>query len=65
MYFDGNGPSAITMKLPAADYSGEWIDIRTGNTTSLNRFRHFGGEKVIQTPEFRNGIALRLIRMQK
>jgi hypothetical protein len=65
MYFDGNGPSAITMKLPAADYTGEWIDIRTGNTTPLNRFRHSGGEKVIQTPEFRNGIALRLIRMQK
>jgi hypothetical protein len=65
MYFDGTGPSAITMELPAGDYSGEWIDIGTGSATPLNRFRHSGGEKLIQTPEFRTGIALRLTRIAK
>jgi hypothetical protein len=63
MYLDGTGPSAITMELPAGDYSGEWIDIGTGSATPLNRFRHSGGQKVIQSPDFRNGIALRLTRM--
>jgi hypothetical protein len=61
MYLDGNGPSAVTMELPAGDYSGAWIDITTGGATPL-RFRHSGAERVIGTPEFRNGIALRLTR---
>jgi hypothetical protein len=65
MYFDGAGPSVITMDLPAADYSGEWVDIETGNVTPLSRFRHPGGEKAIQTPEFRTGVALRLNRLHK
>jgi len=65
MYFDGDGPSRITMNLPAADYSGEWIDTGTGRTTPLNRFHHRGGEKVFETPDFRNGIALRLVRRSK
>jgi hypothetical protein len=62
MYFDGDGPSLITMELPAAGYSGEWINIETGAATPLTPFRHAGGERAIQTPEFRGGIALRLTR---
>jgi hypothetical protein len=65
MYFDGNGPSAITMELPAADYSGEWIDVVTGGATALARFQHAGGVRTIETPEFRGGIALRLTRKVK
>jgi hypothetical protein len=64
MYFDGEGPSAISLELPAGGYAGEWIDIATGSATPMG-FRHPGGEKVIQTPEFRNGIALRLTRARK
>ena len=63
MYFDGDGPSTITLDLPAADYSGEWIEIQTGKSTPLARFHHAGGEKSLATPEFRSGLALRLNRM--
>ncbi|HUI55295.1 MAG TPA: hypothetical protein VLY04_10000 [Bryobacteraceae bacterium] len=65
MYFDGNGPSVITLELPPGDYFGEWIDVEKGSVTPLSGFRHAGGEKVIQKPEFRNGIALRLSRRPK
>jgi hypothetical protein len=62
MYFEGDGPSAITMDLPAGNYSGEWVEIATGNRTPLAGFRHAGGEEMVQTPDFRGGIALRLAR---
>jgi hypothetical protein len=62
MYFDGDGPSEITLDLPAGDYSGEWIQTTSGNAVPLAGFRHSGGEKKIRTPDFRGGIALRLTR---
>ena len=65
MYLDGSGPSSITMEMPTGDYAGEWIDIGTGSATPLARFRHSGGEKAIQAPEFRNGLALRLSRVRR
>ena len=60
MYFDGNGPAKIVLELPAGEYSGEWINTRTGETEGLERFRHRGGEKTLETPAFQNGIALSL-----
>ena len=65
MYFDGSGPIAVTLELPAGEYSGEWVDTKTGNVERLESFRHAGGQRVVQTPEFRNGIALRLERTAK
>jgi hypothetical protein len=60
MYFDGNGPAEVMLELPAGEYSGEWINTKTGETEGLERFRHRGGKKTLQTPAFQNGIALRL-----
>ena len=61
MYFDGEGPSTVTVDLPAGDYAGAWIDIQSGKTTPLPRF-HSGGEHILVTPAFSNGIALRIAR---
>ena len=63
LYFDGDGPSTIVLDLPVADYEGAWIDIETGKATPLVRFHHSGGERVVTTPNFRNGIALQLDRI--
>lgn len=60
MYLDGDGPSEIAMELRAGTYLGEWLDPRTGNATPVTAFRHSGGQKALRTPEFRNGLALRL-----
>jgi hypothetical protein len=61
MYFDG--PARVMLDLPKGDYEGEWIDVATGKTASLPRFRHEGGEKVVNTPDYPNGVALRLSKM--
>ena len=60
MYFDGAGPSTVALNLPMGDYAGEWIDVTTGNTVPLVRFHHPAGEKILTTPGFTNGVALRL-----
>jgi len=60
MYFDGNGPMDVTLDLPAGDYSGGWVNTETGAVAKEENFVHRGGEKVLRSPEFRNGIALHL-----
>jgi hypothetical protein len=62
IYLDGNGPSEVTLDLPAGQYSGGWINVRTGNVDKSEQFRHAGGDKVLQSPKFQSGIALRLKR---
>jgi hypothetical protein len=60
LYLDGHGPIDITLDLPAGRYSSAWINTRNGNVEKSDNFQHRGGEKVLRTPDFRNGIALRL-----
>jgi len=62
MYFDGSGPVAVTLDLPAGAYSGAWINIQTGAVERAEKFRHRGGAVTIETPAFAGGIALRLDR---
>jgi hypothetical protein len=65
MYFDGSGPVAVTLDLPAGAYSGEWINIQTGAVERAEKFPHRGGAVTLQTPGFADGIALRLDRMAR
>ena len=62
IYFDGHGPIDAVLNLPAGEYTSTWTDIDTGKTLGREIFRHNGGEKDLQSPEFRTGIALRLMR---
>lgn len=62
IYLDGNGPAEVLLELPAGEYSGEWINTKTGETEGLERFRHRGGTKTLDMPPFHNGNALRLER---
>jgi hypothetical protein len=59
IYLDGDGPSDLTLRLSEGQYTGEWLDIRTGAATKLPPFA--AGEP-LRTPEFRGGLALHLTR---
>ena len=61
-YVDGNGPTEIMMSLPAGAYSLTWVDVATGAARGEENFQHGGGERAVESPEFRNGIAMRLKR---
>jgi hypothetical protein len=58
MYVDGNGPTEITLTLPAGEYALAWVDVSSGEVKNAIRFRHSGGDKTVRTPEFRNGMAM-------
>jgi hypothetical protein len=62
MYLDGRGPSELTLDLPSGEYSGAWVDVATGNVARPESFLHGGGDKVLRTPDFRDGIGLWLRR---
>jgi len=64
IYLDGDGPSSVTLDLPAGKYTGTWLDVRTGSIARSEEFEHRGGEKILQAPEFSKGSALRLSSAQ-
>lgn len=62
MYFDGDGPGKIVLNLPAGHYSGAWVSAKTGSTERSEDFQATSKDIVLQSPEFKNGIALWLKR---
>jgi hypothetical protein len=60
IYFDGHGPAEIDFELPAGHYSAVWVNVKTGDEESPENFQHEGGLKVLRTPQFTNGIALKI-----
>jgi hypothetical protein len=64
IYLDGSAPADLTLELPPGNYSGEWIDIESGSTAKTELFQHAGGEKVLQAPSFKDGIALQLAKVK-
>ena len=60
IYIDGSGPAEILLNLPRGQYEINWIDVVHGGTRGGGGFHHDGGEKLVKTPQFSNGIAMRL-----
>jgi hypothetical protein len=65
IYFDGDGPAKVAFDLPAGHYSGAWVNVRTGITERSEDIRATGQEMILQSPEFENGIALRLKKVAR
>jgi hypothetical protein len=64
MYLDGNGPVDLSLNLPAGEYSVLWIDVVLGEKVEAAGFRHAGGERLVKSPAFRNGVAARISRRE-
>src|SRR5579862_9200192 len=60
IYLDGNGPVDLVLDLPRGTYSGEWINTESGTPTKVDKVNHSGGEKILHSPTFHDGMALRL-----
>ena len=48
----------VSIDLPAGSWHARWIDTKTGRTAARERFRHSGGVRRIQSPEYSADIAL-------
>ncbi len=55
VYLRGRGPTALTLKLPAGDFTAEWIDVMTGKVQAAEPAN---GRLV--SPEYKSEIALRV-----
>ena len=62
VYLDGKGPSRLKLHLPAGLYQGEWLNTVTGDKRAVTGLRSDGIECTLDSPNFENGIALRLTR---
>lgn len=62
VYFDAHGSTPVVLSLPAGEYSGEWIDAVTGASQKIGSFTQKGEPWRAESPDFLNGIALRLQR---
>jgi len=65
MYFDGDGPTEVTLDFPEGRYLGEWLNVRTGRVERSEEIRVGQGIVVVESPAFVNGIALRLKRKEQ
>ena len=65
IYFDGNGPTGVTLHLPAGRYSVAWVNVETGATHQPGIIRSSGSDLVLKSPPFANGIALRLTKLAR
>jgi hypothetical protein len=52
----------VKLELPAGSYRAEWVNTKTGDIDKRESFRHAGGEKILSSPQYRQDIALRLVR---
>lgn len=62
-YVDGNGPVEITLNLPPGEYDESWVDVITGQSLGALTLEG-GGDRLVKSPAFRNGIALRVRRRE-
>lgn len=60
LYLDGKGPVTLTLRLPPGEYASRWIDTETGTTLKSESFKAGRAPAKIQSPEFKDGIALRI-----
>jgi hypothetical protein len=48
----------LTLELPKGTYRAEWLRPTDGTTQNPETFKHEGGMKKLQSPEFSDDIAL-------
>jgi len=53
---------AIQIELPAGHWWAEWIDPVSGKRIKAKTFKHTGGVRSLETPEFGEDVALRVLR---
>jgi hypothetical protein len=64
IYLDGKGPTEVMLTLPSGDYKAEWLNTKTGAIDKTEDFASTA-DKILTSPAFENGIALRITRAGK
>jgi|WetSurMetagenome_2_1015567.scaffolds.fasta_scaffold00002_38 hypothetical protein len=63
IYADKGGRCDLRLTIPGGAYSVEWVDTFDGSVIRSSTIRHPGGEITLSGPEYKEDIALRIIRL--
>jgi hypothetical protein len=61
-YINGGNEIQLQVQLPMGKYTAEWINTKTGKTDKNETFDHPGGNRILNSPEYQDDIALRILR---
>jgi hypothetical protein len=61
IYINGGSKAKLLMELPEGKYTAEWINTKNGKTDKNEKFDHPGGNRTLESPEYEDDIALRIL----
>ena len=65
IYVNGGSAANLLIRLPGGKYGAEWVNTKTGKVDKKETFQHEGGNRVVQSPRYKDDIALRILRRVK
>ncbi len=58
VYVNGSGVRELKLQLPGGPYEARWVNTKTGDIDSRQKFYHKGGLKVLTAPDYVDDVAL-------
>ncbi len=65
IYINGGGKAALIVDLPRGQYRAEWTNTKTGKSDKQEKFQHRGGNRTLQSANYTDDIALRILNLNK
>jgi hypothetical protein len=65
IYVNGGKKVELVLDLPPGEYSAQWVNTKTGKVEQDARFAHRGGEKPLESPEYAEDVALRVLETRE
>jgi hypothetical protein len=62
IYINGGGQVQLEIEMPKGKYTAEWINTKTSKIDKDETFDHSGGNRTLQSPNYEDDIALRILR---
>jgi hypothetical protein len=62
IYIEKGCPEKIKFNLPAGNYKSEWVSTGDGKVIKTEQLTHSGGDLILSCPEFREDIALKILK---
>jgi len=62
IYINGGNKAELHVNLPGGRYSTQWLNTKTGKIDKKETFEHAGGTRSLKSPDYKEDIALRIIR---
>ena len=65
VYINGGSEAQLMVEVPAGKYTAQWLNTKTGKIEKTETFEDTGGNRKLQSPQYQDDIALRILRSDK